>query len=185
MASIRVSSQMKNQNALSVLLTKLREQQAEYVLQTARTMLEVATSRTPKYSGAATEGWRVSLSKDAANNVPAFSLTAFMMADSAYGPPKYEGGIYDPGAESLNRRVSGQANLVKANVMRRLQASGDTGVGLYLYNVQPYTQVWLQDMDLANFLREVNKDYWTMSEITQAVRLRLRNVNRELSGGIY
>jgi len=48
----------------------------------------------------------------------------------------------------------------------------DPVVELHLYNAVPYSAIWLDDMPLAAKLREVNKDYWTMDELRQAIETR-------------
>ena len=174
MASVRVYSNLKNENAFAVLLDKLHNNIADSVVETARTMLEVAVERTPKYSGQATQGWRVTLDKSQANSA---AWDGKVRQRDTYPPPKYEGGIWDAAAGSLNAQVVGRnVGLVKINLVRKL-AEGKP-VSLYLYNIHPYTTLWLSDESFADNLREVNRDFWTMEQIKEALRYRMKGLKQ-------
>lgn len=169
MATVNCFSTTKNPNAFTVLLEEINGKVADVVEQTARTMLEVATERTPKYSGQATRGWRVTMKKD---SIEAAAWDGKVERRERYGPPKYEGGMWDPSAGGLNREVVNRhVQLTKHNIIRKLSQTHD--VTLYLYNKEPYTALWLNDADYGTNLREVNQEFWTMEEIKSALYQRL------------
>ena len=167
--SVQFFSNLKNPNAFTALLEDIQGRVADAVLETARTALEVAVERTPKYSGRATRGWRITLNKD---SVESAAWNGESKNRERYDPPKYEGGMWDAAASGLNREVVNRhMQLTKHNILPKLRRSGEAS--FYLYNKEPYTALWLDDADYGTNLRAVNQDYWTMEEIKSALYQRL------------
>lgn len=156
---ISVTSKNKKLSGLKVLQDRLTEGTANALLDVARVALEAATESTPKWSGRATEGWRISL-------VPRSGYT-----DTINFPiesPVYKMGIEDTAAAQLNQSVvDREVNYLKG-VLKNALANGK--VSFYLVNDVAYSAQWLNSDNAGTFLRAVNQDYYTIRDIEAVVK---------------
>lgn len=149
---------------LNLLQAHVRKEAAERLMFLAKVALEVATEHTPKWSGAATESWKLSL-----NGEPTVDSGYPVFVDS----PAFEEGIHDSKAPAFNRSVvNAELNRIRLGVYAKVRAGKD--VKITLYNSQPYATRWLSSNSLGILLRAVNQDYYTFNEICAEVRVSAR-----------
>lgn len=168
---IDVLCDVQGRNELFLLMQAVEEQAAQRIRSAAKTIMMMAAEYTPKYSGTATRGWRITLDASKVQTHADYD-PRHEPAPEQYDAPIYEGGMLDARAHSLNAQVANLqlGNLRDSFITKRLQAA--PVIELHLYNAVPYSAIWLEDMPLAAKLREVNKDYWTMDELRQAIETR-------------
>lgn len=161
---VKINKPRRSANNLQILQAKIRKELPQQLLNILNIALQMATEHTPKWSGLATEGWRVSLN----------GKTAVFTSKSTFEAPKYEGGIYDAQAPALNRKVvNKELNRIRLGVYAQCRAGKD--VQITLYNSQPYAQKWLEEgSTLGVLLRSVNQDYYTFNDIARELRLAIR-----------
>lgn len=149
---------------LNLLQARVRKEAADQLMFLAKVALEVATEHTPKWSGAATESWKLSLNGEASidSGHPVFE-------DS----PTFEEGIHDSKAHVFNMSVvNAELNRIRLGVYAKVRAGKD--VKITLYNSQPYATRWLSSNSLGILLRVVNQDYYTFNEICAEVKVSAR-----------
>lgn len=166
-ASVRVSSTLKNKGALAVLMRAANKAPIEYIEEYAQKVLAAAAQYTPRYSGATTQSWHISLDKNKANTQDA---PTHEWEDT----PAYHGGIYDPKSTALINKLLNQNRFTAWDVAARLRVKGS--VSFYIYNTAAHAKLWLDSDTPSITLRSVNEDYWTMEHI----KTYARNVGKQL-----
>lgn len=159
---LRLASKNKKLSGLTLAMDRVREQTKQRLLDVSEYALTTAVEHTPKYSGAATEGWYFS-------RFPRSGYSTVRMY-GVDGPPTYEGGIDDPKARALNAAVI-------AREMAQLREYVDNAVGndaaltLYLVNAEAYSYQWLatDTVTASGLLRAQNQDFYTMQDIHHEV----------------
>lgn len=149
---------------LNLLQARVRKEAADQLMFLAKVALEVATKHTPKWSGAATESWKLSLNGETSidSSHPVFEDT-----------PTFEEGIHDSKAHAFNMSVvNAELNRIRLGVYAKVRAGKD--VKITLYNSQPYATRWLSSNSLGILLRAVNQDYYTFNEICAEVKVSAR-----------
>lgn len=157
---VTLTHKHKQMSGLKLLQDRLTERTAGTLADVAQYALQTAAEHTPKWSGNATEGWRISFT-------PRGGYT------NAYGPdmadPKYPGGIGDSAADELNRMVV--ARQMKALRSRLKGALRRGRLAFYLVNDADYSRMWLDGGSAGSVLRAVNQDYYTVEDIKNAVQM--------------
>lgn len=149
---------------LNLLQARVRKEAADQLMFLAKVALEVATEHTPKWSGAATESWKLSL-----NGETSIDSGHSVFEDS----PTFEEGIHDSKAHAFNMSVvNAELNRIRLGVYAKVRAGKD--VKITLYNSQPYATRWLSSNSLGILLRAVNQDYYTFNEICAEVKASAR-----------
>lgn len=178
MATFRIQATLKNKSALASWLTIAEKQAISYMEQQVENMIRIAAEHTPRYSGAATLGWRVTLDKSKANAVGESGNESREL--------KYEGGINDAKSQAAINTVVGYNRLISWNIAAKIHKEKDTDVRFYLYNKQAYAREWLEDnAGIRERLRDVNKDFWTMQQIQAAVAASGKRIKNDFSKGKY
>lgn len=163
---VKVNASKHNSQSLEILQARIQKETAKQLMNMVEVGLTTATEHTPKWSGEATQSWRISLKGDVA-------------ATTNYTPtpmqaPVFEGGIHDPKAAAFNRSVvNKELRRIRLGVYSQVRAGKD--VKITLYNTQPYAQKWLSDTtNLGFLLRVVNQDYFTYREIAKEIRVAIQ-----------
>ena len=156
---ISVTSKNKKLSGLKMLQERLTEGAVETLLGVAKHALEAATEHTPKWSGNATEGWRITLTPRSGYT----DNTKYMM-----GSVEFPEGIYDVAADELNRLVVEREMDFLRGALKAQMHKGK--FSFYLVNDVAYSAQWLNSNDAGSFLREVNQDYYTIRDIQASVQ---------------
>lgn len=144
---------------------KTKDAVALHIASAVKDVVGIAAAHTPRWSGQATAGWRVTLN----GSVQKSGNKGWNVLEMP--PMKYEDGIHDSAARPLVARVKGQQNFLYTNVRRKLETNRT--VRVKLYNTEDYADAWLNDESFDG-LREVNQDFYTMEQIAAMSERLLR-----------
>lgn len=165
--NVRIATRKRASRGIGLRADTLKGAVINRTTRAVRTFLEVATERTPKWSGEATQAWKVSF-----DSLPAQTGG---YTENPLKTLKYEEGLWDSAAGGLNRKVVEREMSGFRAKVSALVKSGKV-FQVYITNTAVHSRLWLGDdtTEAEVVLREVNRDFYNYSEIMTVAKGRLK-----------